>query len=71
MDSGHIGILAKMMLDIGHNLNMKVVATRVESAAQHEFLALHGCASMQGNLVSHPLPRADLERWLATAHMTP
>lgn len=70
MDSGHIGMLAKMMLDIGHSLNMRVVATRVESQAQQEFLAMHGCASMQGNLVSHPLPRADLDRWLAAAHMT-
>ena len=71
MDGGHLGMPVKMMLDIGHNLNMKVVATRVENAAQHAFLARHGCTSMQGNLVSHPLPRAALERWLAAAHMAP
>jgi len=61
---GRSAALAKTMLDIGHNLNFKVVATCVENKTQHDFLAAHGCSSMQGNFISRPLPRPDLEKWL-------
>jgi len=61
------GMLAKTMLDIGHNLNIRVVATGVETRDQHDFLAAHGCSSVQGNYISHPMPRPALAEWL-TAH---
>ncbi|SFV06947.1 putative bifunctional diguanylate cyclase/phosphodiesterase [Pseudoduganella namucuonensis] len=61
---GHSGALAKTMLDIGQNLNIEVVATGVETQAQRDFLAAHGCASMQGHYVSQPLDGPALERWL-------
>ena len=61
---GLSGALAKTMLDIGRNLEIRVVATSVETRAQHEFLSQHGCASMQGHYVSLPLNRPDLEHWL-------
>jgi diguanylate cyclase (GGDEF)-like protein/PAS domain S-box-containing protein len=60
----HGGALAKTMLDIGRNLDIKVVATNVETRAQHDFLAQHGCAGMQGHYVSQPLTRPNLEHWL-------
>jgi len=62
--AGHNGALAKTMLDIGNNLNMEVVATCVETQTQRDFLAAHGCSSMQGNFVTIPLTRPALEQWL-------
>ncbi|TWI66386.1 PAS domain S-box-containing protein/diguanylate cyclase (GGDEF)-like protein [Pseudoduganella lurida] len=59
------GILAKTMLDIGHNLNIRVVGTGVETRDQHDFLAAHGCNSLQGNYISQPLTAPALEQWLA------
>jgi diguanylate cyclase (GGDEF)-like protein/PAS domain S-box-containing protein len=61
---GRNGALAKTMLDIGRNLEIKVVATGVETRGQHDFLARHGCASMQGHYVSQALSRRALEHWL-------
>ncbi|WP_165390877.1 putative bifunctional diguanylate cyclase/phosphodiesterase [Pseudoduganella lutea] len=59
------GALAKTMLDIGNNLNIRVVATGVETRDQHDFLAANGCSSVQGNYISQPLTRPALEQWLA------
>ncbi len=59
------GALAKTMLDIGHNLNIPVVAAGVETRDQHDFLAAHGCSSIQGNYISGPMTRPVLEEWLA------
>ncbi|WBS01492.1 EAL domain-containing protein [Pseudoduganella sp. SL102] len=59
------GALAKTMLDIGNNLNIRVVATGVETRDQHDFLAAHGCTSVQGNYISQPMTRPALEEWLA------
>jgi diguanylate cyclase (GGDEF)-like protein/PAS domain S-box-containing protein len=58
------GSLTKTMLDIGHNLNIRVVATGVENRHQHDFLAAHGCSSVQGNYISQPLTGPALEQWL-------
>ncbi|GGY33255.1 putative bifunctional diguanylate cyclase/phosphodiesterase [Pseudoduganella albidiflava] len=59
------GALAKTMLDIGNNLNIRVVATGVETRDQHDFLAANGCTSVQGNYISQPMTRPALEEWLA------
>jgi len=61
---GQRGALAKTMLDIGHNLNIPVVATAVETQAQRDFLAAHDCPGMQGRYVSEPMAQSALERWL-------
>ncbi|MRV74876.1 EAL domain-containing protein [Duganella sp. FT92W] len=62
---GRHGTLAKTMLDIGHNLNIPVTATSVETQVQRDFLAAHGCPGMQGRYVSEPLAPGELEHWLA------
>ncbi|GGY08335.1 EAL domain-containing protein [Massilia dura] len=59
------GALTKTMLDIGHNLNIRVVATGVETRDQHDFLAANGCDSVQGNYISQPMTQPALEQWLA------
>ncbi|WEF33490.1 EAL domain-containing protein [Pseudoduganella chitinolytica] len=57
-------MLTKTMLDIGHNLNIPVVATGVETRDQRDFLAAHGCSRVQGHYISQPLARPALAEWL-------
>ena len=61
---GQHGALAKTMLDIGHNLDIPVTATSVETQVQRDFLAAHDCPGMQGRYVSEPLAPGELEQWL-------
>jgi diguanylate cyclase (GGDEF)-like protein/PAS domain S-box-containing protein len=67
-DNGDHGVLARNILDIGHNLNIGVIATAVENSEQRDFLAANRCPSMQGRFVSAPLTSAALEQWLGTLH---
>lgn len=65
---GDHGILARNILDIGHNLNIGVIATGVETSQQRDFLAANRCPSMQGRFISAPLTRTALEQWLSRPH---
>ena len=44
------------IIQLGHNLNMTVVAEGVETLAQYQFLQQHQCDIVQGYLISKPLP---------------
>ncbi len=52
-------------LALAHNLGLKVVAEGVETEAQRQFLATHGCDILQGYLFSRPLPAAQATAFLA------
>ncbi len=56
------------VIQMGHSLNLEVVAEGVESEAQLEFLRRQGCDYVQGNLFGDPMT-ADvvLERLLEAA----
>jgi diguanylate cyclase (GGDEF)-like protein/PAS domain S-box-containing protein len=56
--------VAKSLIDIGHNLNMEVVAEAVETRPQLDFLASHGCDQIQGAWFSEPLPAEEAQRLL-------
>ena len=47
--------VAKSLIDIGHNMNMQVVAEAVETRPQMDFLESHGCDQFQGIWFSEPL----------------
>ncbi len=47
--------ITRTIIDMTHNLRLKVVAEGVETAAQLEFLREHGCDEMQGYYFSRPL----------------
>jgi diguanylate cyclase (GGDEF)-like protein/PAS domain S-box-containing protein len=49
-------VLAKTLIDIGHNLDMSVIGEAVETRTQLEFLKLNGCDQVQGVWFSEPLP---------------
>ncbi len=55
-DNSHDAAIALSVISLAHNLNMKVIAEGVETAAQRDFLAAHGCDEMQGYLFSRPVP---------------
>lgn len=56
--------VAKSLIDIGHNLNMDVVAEAVETRPQLEFLKSHGCDQFQGLWFSEPLGADAAQRML-------
>ncbi len=56
--------IVKAIIDLGHNLGLKVVAEGVETAAALEELRLLGCDMAQGYFIAKPMPPADFLRWM-------
>lgn len=56
--------IVSAIIQMGHAMQMEVVAEGVELAAQHQVLQAMGCDQFQGFLFSAALPPADYERQL-------
>jgi diguanylate cyclase (GGDEF)-like protein len=54
------------IIDLAHNLKMKVVAEGVETEGQMNYLRRHHCDEMQGYLFSRPLPNAECTQLLTS-----
>jgi len=54
-------MILKGIIDLGHNLELKLVAEGVEESTQKDFLASEGCDDFQGFLFSKPLVAQDFE----------
>lgn len=61
VQGGHI---ANMVVELGRNLGMTVIAEGVEDEQQAKALQAMGCHEAQGFLYAHPLPMPELEEWL-------
>jgi len=59
--------IVRSVIDLGHNLNMEVVAEGVENQDTWDLLTEMGCDVVQGFHLSKPLPASDVPRWMATA----
>ncbi|HUG11058.1 MAG TPA: EAL domain-containing protein [Opitutaceae bacterium] len=57
--------IAQAIINMAHNLNLRVVAEGVETASQLSFLASHGCDEMQGYYFSPPVPALEATAMLA------
>ena len=57
-------IITKTIIDMAHQLNLRVVAEGVETEAELEFLVQHKCDEVQGYLFSCPLPTQEFEQLL-------
>ena len=52
------------VVDLAHNLGLRVVAEGVEEMAVWERLRISGCDEVQGYVLAHPLPPAQITDWL-------
>jgi diguanylate cyclase (GGDEF)-like protein len=57
--------VVRSAVQLGHALDLEVVAEGVEDAETYSFLAEQGCDVVQGYHVSRPLPADDFDAWLA------
>jgi diguanylate cyclase (GGDEF)-like protein len=60
--------IVRTIVNLGHELNLSVVAEGVETVEQFEFLRSIDCDAVQGFLFCRPLPAVDLEIAIATNH---
>jgi len=64
-------VIVRSTINLGHALNLKVVAEGVEIAASWEALRYFGCDLVQGYFVSKPLSAADFIAWMNTRRFDP
>ncbi|MES2012383.1 MAG: EAL domain-containing protein [Pseudomonadota bacterium] len=56
--------IVRTVIALGQSLGLDVIAEGVETEAQKDFLAIHGCVQYQGYLFSKPVALADFEKLL-------
>lgn len=65
LDSGRTGArIAEMIVPLGHQLGMQVIAEGVENEAQANMLRALNCDEAQGFLYAKPMPMDQLITWL-------
>ena len=57
-------MIVRSIVELGHNLGLKLVAEGVEDAASAERLMASGCESAQGYHFARPIPSGALPAWL-------
>jgi EAL domain-containing protein (putative c-di-GMP-specific phosphodiesterase class I) len=55
----------RSVIDLGHNLGLRVTAEGVENQETWDMLAGMGCDMVQGYFVSPPLAPPNLHNWLS------
>ncbi len=63
--SGEDDALVRSIIDLAHNLRLKVIAEGVESADVRDLLLQFGCDAAQGHFISRPAPRVEIAKWMA------
>ena len=61
------GAIVRSIVDLGHNLSLRVVAEGVETTIVLDQLRMTGCDVVQGFLLARPMPAAQLLDWLRDA----
>jgi diguanylate cyclase (GGDEF)-like protein len=56
--------LVKTVIELGHGLDLSVIAEGIETQAERDTLTELGCDAMQGYFVSKPLHGQQLQAWL-------
>jgi EAL domain-containing protein (putative c-di-GMP-specific phosphodiesterase class I) len=56
--------LIRSTVELGHALDLQVVAEGVEDEPTYTYLAQTGCDVVQGYHISRPLPEAKFTTWL-------
>jgi diguanylate cyclase (GGDEF)-like protein len=60
--------IVRSIIDLGHNLSMRVVAEGIETSDVLTMLSEYGCDLAQGYYLARPMPIERLTEWLAQAH---
>ncbi|OGI64817.1 MAG: hypothetical protein A2W18_09365 [Candidatus Muproteobacteria bacterium RBG_16_60_9] len=63
-------VIARIVIDLGRNLRMKVVAEGVENEATRRALGALGCDHAQGYLFAPPIPPGEFSAWLERNNST-
>jgi diguanylate cyclase (GGDEF)-like protein len=69
-NSAHAGIV-RSIVELGHHLELSVVAEGVETVEALEIVTATGCDLVQGYLYAQPMPLAQLAAWLEDVSTTP
>jgi EAL domain-containing protein (putative c-di-GMP-specific phosphodiesterase class I)/FixJ family two-component response regulator len=59
-------VMVEKIIEMGHELDMEVIAEGVETQEQYKILREKGCDGVQGFLFSRALPPIEIIRWLET-----
>jgi diguanylate cyclase len=57
-------VIVNSIIDLGHNLGLKVIAEGVEDIRIWRMLAEKGCDYAQGYYIAKAMPGSEIERWL-------
>ncbi len=57
-------IIVRSIIDLAHNMGLKVVAEGVESESAIDLLNMLGCDTLQGYYIGAPMPAQQFEHWL-------
>jgi EAL domain-containing protein (putative c-di-GMP-specific phosphodiesterase class I) len=60
-------VIVRSIIDLAHNLGVKVVAEGVEDEETMDLLIEYGCDEAQGYYFSRPVPGEELEPWLESS----
>jgi predicted signal transduction protein with EAL and GGDEF domain len=63
--------IVRSIIELGHNLGLRVVAEGVEDRTTADRLAEMGCDHAQGFYLTRPLPPGDFAAWLAANRQIP
>jgi EAL domain-containing protein (putative c-di-GMP-specific phosphodiesterase class I) len=64
-DNEHDATIVRAVVDLAHNLGLRVVAEGAEDMAVWERLRLAGCDEVQGFVLAQPMPSAQATDWLS------
>lgn len=64
-------VIVNAIIDLGHNLGLKIIAEGVEDVRTWNMLSEKGCDFAQGFLMGKPMPADEFDRWLAQWRMQP
>ena len=63
-DTGSAAI-AGAIIEMARSLGLSTVAEGVETQAQRDWMAAHGCEALQGYLLARAMPGSEVAGWLA------
>ena len=69
-DNSRDSCIVRTIIELGHNLGLRVVGEGVEHRSVLELLKGLGCDIAQGYYLSHPLTHQELERWYKSGKWT-